>query len=69
MGYTTPEVLVASNANVGGPATAGALATGKGWTSLVVPGMLVVGRSYGLSFTHRAFTPRLHSSVVSFIAQ
>lgn len=41
MGFTLPEVLVASNANVGGPATAGALAAGKGWTGLVVPGMLV----------------------------
>jgi len=29
MGYTLPEVLVASNANVGGPATAGALASGE----------------------------------------
>lgn len=27
--------------DAGGPATAGALASGKRWTSLVVPGMLV----------------------------
>ena len=39
--FTTKELLVASNANVGGPATAGALAAGKNWTDLVVPGMLV----------------------------
>jgi uncharacterized membrane protein len=39
--FTTKELLVASNANVGGPATAGALAAGKNWTELVVPGMLV----------------------------
>jgi uncharacterized membrane protein len=32
---------VASNANVGGPATAGALAAGKNWTELIVPAMLV----------------------------
>ena len=38
---STRELLVASNANVGGPATAGALAAGKNWTELVVPGMLV----------------------------
>ena len=41
MGYELPEVLVASNANVGGPATAGALASGKRWTALIVPGMLI----------------------------
>ena len=41
MGFALPEVLVASNANVGGPATAGALAAGKGWGTLVMPGMLV----------------------------
>ena len=35
------EVLVASNANVGGPATAASLAVGQGWSTLVVPGMLV----------------------------
>jgi len=35
------EILVASNANVGGPATAGALASGKNWNELIVPGMLV----------------------------
>lgn len=38
---STKELLVASSANVGGPATAGALAAGKNWTELVVPGMLV----------------------------
>ncbi|KAL6533247.1 hypothetical protein OROMI_027359 [Orobanche minor] len=33
-------LLLASNANVGGPTTAGGMATAKGWTSLVVPGIL-----------------------------
>lgn len=41
LGLSTKELLVASSANVGGPATAGALAAGKNWTELVVPGMLV----------------------------
>ena len=41
LGLSTKEILVASNANVGGPATAGALATGKNWHALIVPGMLV----------------------------
>ncbi|KAK3287521.1 hypothetical protein CYMTET_4967 [Cymbomonas tetramitiformis] len=35
------KVLVASNANIGGPATASALAVSKGWTKLVIPGLLV----------------------------
>ncbi|KAK3128176.1 hypothetical protein QOZ80_6BG0457940 [Eleusine coracana subsp. coracana] len=34
-------LLIASNANVGGPTTAAAMATARGWTSLVVPGILV----------------------------
>ncbi|XP_065869369.1 uncharacterized protein [Euphorbia lathyris] len=33
-------LLLASNANVGGPTTACGMATAKGWTSLVVPGIL-----------------------------
>ncbi|XP_058086189.1 uncharacterized protein LOC131233486 [Magnolia sinica] len=33
-------LLVASNANVGGPTTACGMATAKGWGSLVVPGIL-----------------------------
>ncbi|KAI3995580.1 hypothetical protein MKX01_023325 [Papaver californicum] len=34
-------LLLASNANVGGPTTACAMATAKGWGSLIVPGILV----------------------------
>lgn len=33
-------LLVASNANVGGPTTACGMATAKGWSSLIVPGIL-----------------------------
>ncbi|KAF7821844.1 putative membrane protein YjcL [Senna tora] len=33
-------LLIASNANVGGPTTACGMATAKGWTSLIVPGIL-----------------------------
>lgn len=33
--------LLASNANVGGPTTACGMATAKGWSSLIVPGILV----------------------------
>ncbi|XP_047971779.1 uncharacterized membrane protein YjcL-like isoform X2 [Salvia hispanica] len=34
-------LLLASNANIGGPTTAGGMATAKGWSTLVVPGILV----------------------------
>ncbi|KAM3196754.1 hypothetical protein ACQJBY_072450 [Aegilops geniculata] len=40
-GLDRKQLLVASNANVGGPTTAAAMATAKGWGSLVVPGILV----------------------------
>ncbi|PRQ60161.1 hypothetical protein RchiOBHm_Chr1g0378181 [Rosa chinensis] len=33
-------LFLASNANIGGPTTAGGMATAKGWHSLVVPGIL-----------------------------
>ena len=35
------DLYVASNANVGGPTTAAAMAQGKGWDELVLPGLLV----------------------------
>uniref|UniRef100_A0A7S0QRH0 DUF819 domain-containing protein n=1 Tax=Pyramimonas obovata TaxID=1411642 RepID=A0A7S0QRH0_9CHLO len=43
------EVLVASNACIGAPPTAAALAVGKGWKHLVVPGFLVgvFGNAFG----------------------
>lgn len=34
-------ILIASNANIGGPTTACAMATAQGWGSLIVPGILV----------------------------
>ncbi|XP_037423819.1 uncharacterized membrane protein YjcL-like [Triticum dicoccoides] len=40
-GLDRKRLLIASNANVGGPTTAAAMATAKGWSSLVVPGILV----------------------------
>ncbi|XP_019428367.1 PREDICTED: uncharacterized protein LOC109336302 [Lupinus angustifolius] len=39
-GFDFKSLLIASNANVGGPTTACAMATAKGWSSLIVPGIL-----------------------------
>ncbi|KAL3834343.1 hypothetical protein ACJIZ3_009079 [Penstemon smallii] len=38
--FDLKSLLIASNANVGGPTTACGMATAKGWTSLVIPGIL-----------------------------
>ncbi|PHU11365.1 hypothetical protein BC332_18295 [Capsicum chinense] len=38
--FELKQLLIASNANVGGPTTACGMATAKGWISMVVPGIL-----------------------------
>lgn len=40
-GFSVPETLLASNANIGGPATAASLADAAGWKALRTPAMLV----------------------------
>lgn len=40
MKFEMREILLASNANVGGPTTAGGMATAKGWRTLLVPSIL-----------------------------
>ena len=40
------EIILASNANIGGPTTAVAMAISKGWTELVAPIMLVGTMGY-----------------------
>ncbi|GHG13427.1 hypothetical protein GCM10017783_26260 [Deinococcus piscis] len=40
--FSIEEVVLACNANIGGPTTAAALAIGKGWQPLVGP-ILVIG--------------------------
>lgn len=44
-----PDLLIASNANIGNAATASSLATSKGWKSRLLPGILVgtLGNSIG----------------------
>lgn len=39
-------VLIASNANVGGPATAAAMASAKGWQHMVQPAVLTGSLGY-----------------------
>ena len=54
LGYSIEEITVASNANIGGPTTAAAVAIAKGWHSLIVPALLagtlgyVIGNYYGI---------------------
>lgn len=44
--FTLEETIIASNANIGGPATAPAMAMAKGWTSLIGPSILVAVSGY-----------------------
>lgn len=52
--FSIEEITIASNANVGGPTTAAAMAVSKGWTELIVPAILVgtlgyvIGNYYGI---------------------
>src|SRR5699024_30988 len=39
--FTLEEMTLASNANLGGPTTAAAMAIAKGWNKLIVPILLV----------------------------
>ena len=40
-GFNLEELLISSNATIGGPTTAAAMAISKGWDDLVLPAMLV----------------------------
>jgi len=40
-GFSRRDVLIASNANVGGPTTAAGMAAAKGWKSSITPALLV----------------------------
>lgn len=57
-GLSLPELVVASNANLGGPTTAAAMAAGKHWPGLVTPAVLVGTLGYaggtlvGVSIAH-----------------
>ncbi|HEY8351486.1 MAG TPA: DUF819 family protein, partial [Sphingomonadales bacterium] len=40
LGFDLAEIIIASNACIGGPATAAALSASRGWSHLVVPGIM-----------------------------
>ncbi|WP_300408749.1 DUF819 family protein [Lagierella sp.] len=52
--FSIEEIIIASNANVGGPTTAAAMAVSKGWQELIVPALLVgtlgyvIGNYFGI---------------------
>lgn len=52
--FDLEEIIIASNANIGGPTTAAAFAIAKGWEILIIPALLVgvfgyvVGNYYGI---------------------
>lgn len=52
--FSIEEMIIASNANIGGPTTAAAMAIAKGWEKLIIPALLVgtfgyvIGNYYGI---------------------
>ena len=46
--FTLEDIILASNANIGGPTTAAAMAISKGWTDLTGPALLVGTLGYAL---------------------
>lgn len=60
------ELLVASNANIGGPTTAAAMAIAKGWTELVLPALLVGVYGYVIGNYLGIFVGNTLKSVLGF---
>lgn len=64
LGFSLEELLISSNATVGGPTTAAAMAISKGWNDLVLPAMLVgvwgyvIGNYCAIYLAHQVF-PKL----------
>ena len=49
LGADLVELVVASNANMGGPATAAAMAVARGWRALVIPAVLCGTLGYAVA--------------------
>ena len=54
--FSLEEIIVASNANIGGPTTAAAMAISKGWDELVTPAILVGTLGYVIGNYYGVFT-------------
>lgn len=48
LGFSRRELLIASNANIGGPSTVAGMAAAKGWRSSIVPGILTSTLGYAI---------------------
>ena len=48
LNFPLEDIIIASNANIGGPTTAAGMAISQGWTSLVGPAMLVGTFGYAI---------------------
>ncbi len=57
--FSLEEMILASNANIGGPTTAAAMAISKGWTNLVGPIMLIGTLGYVIGTYAGAFIGNL----------
>ena len=48
LNFPLEDIIIASNANIGGPTTAAGMAIAQGWTRLVGPAMLVGTFGYAI---------------------
>lgn len=57
--FTVEEIMVASNANIGGPTTAAAMAVSKGWVEFIIPSILIGTLGYVLGHYFGIFSGML----------